>query len=340
MKMKYLMLCGALFLGTAALTSCSEDESYDVYGYDYTRAYFNVAKQTTNGMIVSTPVGLVTSLDAKVVVKTTSAATSDTKVALAIDNSVVDEYNKEHGTSYLPVPAGALELSSNVVSMKAGELVTEDTVDVKINEEVAKNMNCSDGYLAAVVITSADNGVRPSSNAAVTYIHLGYSESSVNDDATELLGQACNLSDVSSVWTCLSATGCGLDKSGFSSLFESYSWYRRWKFSSKEPKAEFVVDLGDIHKISAFNFSCGVMKGATVSISTDNSSWTTLGNTAEHKPFSVRDGWDTISWYVLYASMSARYVKVSIDLDMNHSDWEWMQYGYASIDGFNLAYAD
>ena len=153
------MLCGALFLGTAALTSCSEDESYDVYGYDYTRAYFNVAKQTTNGMIVSTPVGLVTSLDAKVVVKTTSAATSDTKVALAID--------------------------SNVVSMKTGELVTEDTVDVKINEEVAKNMNSSDGYLAAVVITSADNGVRPSSNAAVTYIHLGYSESSVNDDATE-----------------------------------------------------------------------------------------------------------------------------------------------------------
>ena len=70
MKMKYLMLCGALFLGTVALTSCSEDESYDVYGYDYTRAYFNVAKQTTNGMIVSTPVGLVTSLDAKVVVKT------------------------------------------------------------------------------------------------------------------------------------------------------------------------------------------------------------------------------------------------------------------------------
>lgn len=335
------MLCGALFMGTAALTSCSEDETYDVYGYDYTRAYLNVATKTTDGMIVSTPVGLVTSLDAKVVVKATAAATSDTKVALAFDNTVVDEYNKAHGTSYKAMPDGALELSSNVVTLKNGEMASTDTVDVKINEEVAKNMNSEDGYLAAVVIASGENGIRPSSNAAITYIHLGYAESCINDDATEILGQPCNISDVSSVWTCISATGCGLETDGFSGLFSSSTWDREWSFTQKESKAEFVVDLGDTHKVSAFNFACGAMKAANVSISTDNSNWTTLGNTVDHKAVGVREGWSTSYWYVLYAGMPARYVKVSIDVDENSSDWNWIAYGwYPSISSFNLAYAD
>jgi hypothetical protein len=331
MKIKYLMLCGALFMGAAALTSCSEDESYDVYGYDYTRAYFNVAKQTTNGMIVSTPVGLVTSLDAKVVVKTTSAATSDTKVALAIDNSVVDEYNKEHGTSYLPVPDGALELSSNVVSMKAGELVTEDTVDVKINEEVAKNMNSSDGYLAAVVIASADNGVRPSSNAAITYIHLGYSESCINDDATSIVGSEM---DDKSAWSAIDCSSA-FNASNFSNLFAG-GWNSNWPIVGNEDSGQFTVDLGGEHNLVGLYLNSYVVKqDYTVEVSTDKSTWTELGSVEGHKAIQTYDSdWNYLQEYVLYGAVKARYVRFNVNF--NKSSWAWNYSGYKGISAINL----
>ncbi|SFG03064.1 BT_3987 domain-containing protein [Prevotella sp. KH2C16] len=340
MKLKnILLLGGALLFGTAFLASCSSDDDYDVDGYSYTRAYFAKARSTTDGMVVSTPVGIVTSLTHQIIVKSTAAATSDTKITLGFDNSLVDSYNKSNGTTYLPMPEGALELSSTTATIKSGEMASADTISVTISKTEAARLNDANGYLAPIVIKSAGGGMQPSSDAAVVYVHLRYSESSINDDATALLGSAYDLSLARNEWKLVSSKN--FDESTFTNLFEASSWSRYFAFKEKAETAQCVIDLGKTQNITGFLTSSELMKGANVEISTDNASWTTLGYTADHKTFSIQEGWSTSEWYVLYAAMQARYVRISIDLDQDSYYWQYLNYSwgksYCSLSGFNIA---
>ncbi|PTL32294.1 hypothetical protein C7120_12490 [Prevotella sp. oral taxon 376] len=336
--MNILLLGGALFFGTA-LTSCSSDKDYDVDSYPYTRAYFAKARTTTDGMIVSTPVGIVTSLTNQIIIKSTVAATSDTRITLGFDNSLVDSYNKSKGTTYLPMPEGALELSSTTATIKRGEMASVDTISVTVNKAEAAHLNDANGYLAPIVIKSADGGMQPSSDAAVVYVCLRYSESSINDGATALPGSAYNLSLAQDEWKLVSSKN--FDESTFTNLFASNSWSRYFAFKEKAETAQCVIDLGKTQNITGFLASSGLMKGANVEISTDNASWTTLGYTADHKTFSIQEGWSYAEWYVLYAAMQARYVKISIDLDQDSDYWQYLSYSwgkrYCSLSGFNIA---
>lgn len=334
-----LLLGGMLAFGSVLLAGCNSDEDYDVDGYSYTRAYFAKARSTADGMVVNTPVGIITSLTNQIVVKSTAAATSDTRITLGFDNSLVDNYNKSKGTTYLPMPEGALELSSATATIKRGEMASTDTISVTINKAEAARLNDANGYLASIVIKSADGGMRPSSDAAVVYVRLRYSESCINDDATALPGSAYSLSLAQDEWKLVSSKN--FDEATFTNLFASNSWNRYFAFKEKGETAQFVIDLGKTQNITGFLTSCGLMKGANVEISADNASWTTLGYTADHKTFSIQEGWSSTEWYVLYAAMQARYARISIDLDQDSDSWQYLNYSwgkrYCSLSGFNIA---
>lgn len=344
MKLKnIIILSGMALLSVMSMTSCGDDEKYDVDGYSYTRAYFANARGVTNGTVVNTPVGIITSLKANIIVKATAAATGDTHVTLNVDKSLVDKYNEANGTSYLPIPDGAITLSSNSATIKKGALQSTDTIRATINEQMATNLNDPNGYLAPVVITNADNGMRPSSDAAVTYIHLTYAESCINDDATELVGTQMNLSQAANEWKLVSSDN--FDESTFSNLFASDSWSRYFGLKEKKDKASCVIDLGKTYNVSGFTISSYVMKNAYVEISTDQQKWTGLGSTSDHKSVDITEGWDSTPWYVLYAGIPARYVRITLDVDTDSYYWQYLSYGdwakaYVSIKGFNITYTE
>ena len=89
-----------------------------------------------------------------VTVSSTGRATSDIKVNVAIDNSLVEKYNKDHKTSYYALPESALQLDSNYVVIPQGatsskanflHVVTyKDFVDGRI-------------YIIPITITSVEN---------------------------------------------------------------------------------------------------------------------------------------------------------------------------------------
>lgn len=337
-----ILLFGALLFGAATMTGCSDDEKYDVDGYNYSRAYFNNAEGVTNGTVVNTPVGIITSLNTAIIVKSTGAASSDTHVTLGIDNSLVEKYNAANGTKYVAAPDGAIVLSSTTATIKEGKMQSTDTIKATINEQKAAQLNDPHGYLVPVVITAADNGIRPSSNAAVTYIHLTYAESCINDDATELVGTPMDLTQAGNEWKLVSSDN--FDESTFSNLLNSSSWDRYFAIKEKKEQASCVIDLGKNYNVSGFTVSSNVMSNAYVEISTDQQKWTGLGSTADHKSVDIREGWNYTSWYVLYAGIPARYVRITLTLDQNSYYWNYMDYdwgkSYVSLGGFNIAYTE
>lgn len=344
MKLKNIIFLAVLaLLSLSAMTSCGDDEKYDVDGFSYTRAYFSNARGVSNGTVVNTPVGIITSLKSEIIVKATSPATSDTHVTLAIDNSLVEKYNEANGTNYVPVPDGAITLSSYTATIKSGAVQSLDTITASINDKMAANLNDPNGYLAPVVIKSADNGMRPSSDAAVTYIHLTYAESCINDDATELLGTQMDLSTAANEWKLVSSDN--FDESTFSNLFDEDSWNRYFGLKEKKDKATCVIDLGKNYNVSGFTISSYVMKNAYVEISTDLQKWTGLGSTNDHKSVDITEGWNSTPWFVLYASIPARYVRITLDVDTDSYYWQYLSYGdwakaYVSIKSFNITYTE
>ena len=337
-----ILLFGALLTGAAAITSCSDDEKYDVDGYSYSRAYFANARNVTNGTVVNTPVGVITSLNTDLIVKSTGAAANDAHVTLGFDNSLVEKYNAANGTKYAAAPDGAVVLSGTTATIKAGKLQSTDTIKATINDQMAAQLNDPNGYLVPVVIASADNGLRPSSDAAVTYIHLTYSESCINDDATALVGTAMDLSQAASEWKLVSSDN--FDENTFSNLFSDSPWDRYFAIKEKKEQASCVIDLGKNYNVSGFTVSSNVMSNAYVEISTDQQKWTGLGSTADHKSVDIREGWNSTSWYVLYAGMPARYVRITLTLDQDSYFWGYMDYdwgkSYVSLGGFNISYTE
>lgn len=330
MKNKNIFTVSAMLLmGVAALTSCSDDETYDVYGIDYTRAYFAKAGSTTDGSVLSTPVGLVTSFSDEISGKTTSAVNTTTTLSITVDNSLVDTYNTANGTHYKQLPDGVVTMDKNTLTIPAGEMQTEDTLHLSIDNTAAKALNDTAGYLMPIVIGNVSGDARPSSNAAVRYVHISYMATSslINDYATEIAGTKAKLNTM----TCVAATG--LDPDGFSGLYGS-GWRRRWNFTGDDASASFVLDLGGTHQLAGFYISSYVLKNAKVSISTDNQTWTEVSETNGHSPFY--DKWTNNYEYVLYAPLQARYFKAELELD--NTSWAWRWYKY--ISSLSLYYQD
>lgn len=327
MKIKNIFqICGALLFGAMMLASCSDDKSYDFDGYDYTRIYFNNALSLNSGSVVNTPVGVFASLSGNFIAKATAPVKQTTKAVLAVDASQVDAYNKAHSTEYKPLPDGVLQFSKNELTIPADSMQSTDTITVSVDtDNAAKALTVGDSYLAPVIISTVNGDGQPSSNAAIRYIAIKCVQSLINDGATEVIGTKLDANS----FTCLSADGLDKDSYGFQG-------WQGWAFTKKQEKASFVVDFGETKKVTGFNVESELIKNANVSLSSDNNTWTELGNTSDHTAVGVRQGWQTNYVYVLYGAVPARYMKVEMDLDQDSWYWDYMEWGYCTLSGLSV----
>ena len=93
MKLKNIfMIGGALLFGAMALTSCSDDETYDFDGVEGTRVYMDKTMQPiSTSSVLKTPVGVVGGMEVEVNVKTTSLVQGGVSAQIAYDDSFVGQ---------------------------------------------------------------------------------------------------------------------------------------------------------------------------------------------------------------------------------------------------------
>lgn len=309
MKTKIFLL-PALVFAAAFFTACSDDEEYDfpgnpqvlVYTADFSGAY----------KILQTPAGAFASMSVPVTAKVNGRSGSDIKVTVAVDNSLIDAYNEENGTAYLPIPPEAILFDKNELTIPAGEMRSADTVTVSLTEnaEILKNLNDDNGYIVPVRLQSVSGGGAGLANSvkSISYLTISVTNDAVNHSGTLKDSKGTPVTD----WSGWSVTETDGNMSGWEKMFdgnpESY-------WSAGYNTTMVTVDMGKIYKFDAiqayyglswgsYTNTFGSMYGGTkISISIDGTNWSNMGE-IERSSLSAYDN------VVFYGSIEARYIKL------------------------------
>lgn len=314
---------------SGALTP-SEDLGVAYLVVNTTNDYADFSGNTTQSCeIVRTPVGVFGDISASFSVKTLVKMNSAVNFTLRADQSLVETYNNEHNTNYVPLPANlvnALKISSTQVN--ANETEGNNPVEVSVEQSLAQSLT-EPGYVLPLRLVASANGQETVTDK-VCYVVVSTYESLVNDKASEVLG---TIQSDHSAWTCVSATN--LNASELQNAFNT-DWNGGWQWTGANlSNGEFVVDFGAEHKVSSFFVSSDVLQNAKVEVSTDNSTWTSLGSTSGHKTVES----DGANWMVLYGGVPARYMRFTLSLNKDYWGWNYMSWGYCAMT-FNVAFDD
>lgn len=282
---------------------------------------------TAKTSIVNTPVGVFGGISAKFTAALHHAIGSDAKVSVTVDGSLVSAYNTANGTAYEQVPSDVVSaLTVTPGTITAGE--TSAVVSVEAPLDKCGSLT-KPAYLLPVRLTiTYSGGTTQTVESAVGYIIITVEESLVQDSPSALVGTPCEDGDTE--WTCLSANNLDPD------AMSTSGWALQGNDASS---SDFVVDLGRERKFTAFTVYSYVINSekTRVYLSRDNKTWTDLGS-VEGKS-TVRGNRYSEQWYVLYGGVSARYVKVVLDIDRESWAWPYASWGYCDLQ-YNFAFDD
>ena len=153
MKIYNILFCGAMLLSAAALTGCSEDETYDVYGEKTNRVFVDPNQSNvTECTVYKTPIGLCGDALANIHVRMQYPAQQTVKVSGAADMSLVAEYNEQNSTEYAALPDAAVKALEITPAELEGGKSTAD-LQVSLPTEARTSLTESD-YVLPIRIAS------------------------------------------------------------------------------------------------------------------------------------------------------------------------------------------
>ncbi len=305
----------ALTLATACMTSCSDNEDYDFPG-DPRNKVFNM-DQSASFSIINSPMvsSTTTDFDISIPVKCTKVAKSDINVTFGIDNSLIDAYNEEHGTSYVALPSEALIIDKESVIIPQGQRTAEHPFHASLTTEksVLATFDSDYGYLIPVRMTGiTGNEAQMSSNLVpVSYFILTKTDDNILHKATETAIKGTRVADQSG-WTATTnatmngdAISCILD--GDASTYKS--------FQNRDTDMVIDIDMGKQYTFDALTVYWGMIWSGkeynygqlstftSFEFSNDATNWYNLGN------FTLGDSNMVM---VFRAPISARYIRLTV----------------------------
>lgn len=131
---KLYIACGVLFLGTAALTGCSDDDAFDVDGDANNLVYVDqAASKVAECTVYHTPIGSFGDIQADVNVKLQYASADSITISATPDTTLTSQYNKDYNGVATAVPAQVLSaLEFEKTGIKAGANVVSGPLHVTI----------------------------------------------------------------------------------------------------------------------------------------------------------------------------------------------------------------
>ena len=162
---KYVMLF-AVALSAGFASSCSDDKEVDPYTINYVYMYqpqstfTSIQYKATGDFLtnVATEVALMP-------IRCTKPAPADMTIEVAVDGSLVDEYNATHGTNYAFLKSASVVKKSftiakgEYVSKRTADdgVVVEDSVKVAFTD-LSEFQNGSTDYIVPVTVSSVNAG--------------------------------------------------------------------------------------------------------------------------------------------------------------------------------------
>lgn len=317
MKIKNYIFASIAIVGALCMTSCDDDDTYDVVGNPDNLVY--TPQGDYNGVLIQTPFLVQGALEGKIYIQSTRPASSDIRVTLEVDNSLIDAYNQEHSTAYAAVPAEAVVFENEPVIPK-GHSNSPEPVIVKLTDDVniLSTLDNAGGYLIPVKLVDAKGGGASVAQSvpSVSYLKLSISDNIVKstdiDDAT---GTPVN---DRSAWTIAG----NIDVTGFEVMFDddnttSVNW-------SNGSNLEIVCNLGQTYSFDAIRAYTHISYGSWYSY--DDGSfpdgtmiYVSSDGTTYNKVATIATGssWTNADAVVFQATISAQYIKVEIPAKTN-----------------------
>lgn len=287
-----------------AIVACDEDDRYDVVGDTTNRIFVNTQTSYVNNYnftVAHTPAGSVGDITVKFPVKSTQEVSSDVQVTLAVDNSLVDEYNEENNTAYNYVPQSSINLSVDVLTISEGHMLSADSVMVTV---INMDALTEEEYLLPLRVTqiSGATGTEISRNLNSVLIKINTLETNVYDKPTnsDMIGE---LMTDKSAWSATSSVPIN----NLSRMFDDRT-NRYWLSSPQE--LDFTVDLGEVTsgiagiRIHSFSTNYSLTQIAVYS-SNDGVAWGEQG-IANLSTASAHQ------YIKFYSDVEARYLKLQI----------------------------
>ncbi|WP_295730250.1 DUF1735 domain-containing protein [uncultured Muribaculum sp.] len=321
MKTKYLTGILAIALGAMAMTSCNDDDTYDVYGNPNNLVYVNIAGDFPEGMpknsfvytIYHTPVGPIVASepgDIEIDVMCTKNAPSDMQVTLEAAPDMAVE-----GYSTLPANSGIkVTLESSTLTIPAGKNRSSEKAKVHVDLTNANWSVLTDkAYLVPIRIVAA-SGAQPSQSmvgAAYIGVLTEVKTGMLNPAATSIDGEAITDTDG---WTgTWKAPAAGKEGSlDMAKLLDNNQWSNAYFVANHADKVNEEVintfDLGKEYDIKGlqlrYYYIYYTIKDATLETSLDGIEYTDQG---------------TLSWsengidryFAFWASTKVRYIRVT-----------------------------
>lgn len=170
------LILAALCLSAAGLTSCSDDEKYDIDGTNDVIAYLSpTVKQVYTNQVMRTAVGPLGAVRADIPVNIQKTSGQSVDVSAVADTTLVSKYNKENNTDFKQFPTKVLEkLTLNDAVIPAGEM--KDTMTVSVPVEMLDQFTEPSYLLPVRIKCKGGNGIRESVDYNIAYIQVNTSD--------------------------------------------------------------------------------------------------------------------------------------------------------------------
>lgn len=164
MKFNYIktLFFSATVAGMGIFSACNDAE----YSVLDTHAYIDEALDGTSAKVTVQATGETTTT---INIHMSNAASVDSHFKLVVDSSILDEYNKQNGTSYITIPEGQYILPEDIL-IKSGEYNAEETT-ITLEAFSDEMVDSGEAYALPVRLVSKDGNYPVMANTG-TYVIL------------------------------------------------------------------------------------------------------------------------------------------------------------------------